>query len=97
MLTSEDLSEKYEAITNDYGCLYLKGGTDIKARMNEVPTGDLDFGYYCGYNRISKKQHSICKSLVSVLSVNDKFIGILRDTLIDHNNFYNVMKIDLFV
>ncbi len=94
MLTSEDLSEIMKLLQM---IMDLKGGTDIKARMNEVPTEDLDFGCYCGYNRISKKQHSICKSLVSVLSVNDKFIGILRDTLIDHNNFYNVMKIDLFV
>lgn len=89
--------ESISRVTNDYGCLYLKGGIDIKSRMNEIPIGDLDFGCFCTettYRNIPKNSESIRRRLVEELK-NDTYIDMIRDNIndiIDLNKFYNVIN-----
>lgn len=81
-----DIFELVSGVTNDYGSLYLKGGIDIKSRLN-VPksklVGDLDFGCYCEESRfanVDRDSTLICEQLVNSLST----ITIYKDKIKKH-------------
>ena len=99
----DNIGEIYGAIssvTNNYGCLYLKGGIDIKVRMGEDKIiGDIDFGCYCRdprrFNEVDIDSSLICEKLVKEISRNDKYIDLVSkhiNDLVDYEKFYIVFN-----